>query len=43
MPLLPDDKKVGDKFPIGLFYKAESVDYDTAYQKVIDAAGGSAK
>ncbi len=35
---LPDDKKVADKFPIGLFYQAEAIDYDTAYEQVIQKA-----
>ena len=40
---LPDEKKIGEKFPIGLFYKSESETYDVAYKKVIQAAGGIAK
>ncbi|MBQ7704937.1 MAG: hypothetical protein IJT73_05890, partial [Selenomonadaceae bacterium] len=36
-------KKFGDKFPIGLFYKAESETYDVAYHKIIEMAGGTAK
>ena len=40
---LPEDKKIGDKFPIGCFYKAEALDYDTAYDQVIERAGGVAK
>lgn len=40
---LPEDKRVGDKFPIGLFYKSEAQDYDAAYQQVIELAGGAAK
>ena len=32
------DDKPADKFPIGLFYKTEAIDYDTAYEKVIEAA-----
>ena len=40
---LPDDKKIGEKFPIGLFYQANAQDYDAAYQKVIEIAGGAAK
>lgn len=40
---LPDDKKFGEKFPIGLFYKAESESYNIAYRKVIQAAGGVAR
>ena len=40
---LPDDKKIGDKFPIGLFYKAEAEPYDAAYQQIINVAGGGAK
>ena len=38
-----DEKKFGDKFPIGLFYKAESETYDVAYHKIIEMAGGTAK
>ena len=37
---LPDEKKTGDKFPIGLFYKAEAEPYDVAYTHVRDLAGG---
>ena len=33
----------GEKFPIGLFYKAEAADYDTAYDQVIERAGGAGK
>ncbi len=40
---LPDDKKIGDKFPIGLFYKSESESYNVAYRKVIQMAGGVTK
>ena len=40
---LPDEKKTGDKFPIGLFYKAEAEPYDAAYQHVKEIAGGGAK
>ena len=40
---LPDDKKTGEKFPIGLFYSAEALDYDTAYDEVIERAGGATK
>ena len=40
---LPDDKKVGEKFPIGLFYKAENESYNEAYSHVIQAAGGVTK
>ncbi|MBR0284813.1 MAG: 2-oxoglutarate ferredoxin oxidoreductase subunit beta, partial [Selenomonadaceae bacterium] len=40
---LPDEKKDGEKFPIGLFYKAEAADYDTAYDQVIERAGGAGK
>ncbi len=40
---LPDDKKAGEKFPIGLFYKTENESYNIAYQKVIQAAGGVTK
>ena len=37
---LPDDKKVAEKFPIGLFYKAETETYDEAYHHVQEIAGG---
>ena len=40
---LPDDKKIGEKFPIGLFYKADAEPYDTAYHHVQEIAGGAAK
>ena len=40
---LPDDKKIGEKFPIGLFFKAESESYDESYKKVQEIAGGAAK
>ena len=40
---LPDDKKIGEKFPIGLFYQAESESYDESYKKVQEIAGGAAK
>ena len=39
---LDDEKKTPEKFPIGLFYKTDAVDYDTAYDQVIEAAGGHA-
>ena len=35
---LSDEKKSEGKFPIGLFYKAEAIDYDTAYDHVIELA-----
>ena len=38
---LPDDKKTGEKFPIGLFYQTTATDYDTAYDEVIERAGGA--
>ncbi|MBR0358291.1 MAG: 2-oxoglutarate ferredoxin oxidoreductase subunit beta, partial [Selenomonadaceae bacterium] len=38
---LPEDKKTGDKFPIGLLYQDEGVDYATAYDHVIEVAGGA--
>lgn len=40
---LPEDKKVGDKFPIGLLYQDTEVDYATAYEHVIEVAGGAGK
>ena len=36
-----EDKKTGDKFPIGLLYQEEGVDYATAYDHVIEVAGGA--
>ena len=38
---LPEEKKTGDKFPIGLFYRQEAKDYVTAYNEVISTAGGN--
>ena len=38
---LPEDKKTGDKFPIGLLYQDAGVDYATAYDHVIEVAGGA--
>ena len=40
---LPDEKKLEPKFPIGVFYNAGDTDYTSAYDKVIEAAGGAAK
>ena len=40
---LPDEKKTGEKFPIGLFYSQSDIDYDTAYDEVIERAGGAKK
>lgn len=40
---LPADKKTGDKFPIGEFCNLAAMDYDTAYDQVIERAGGAAK
>ena len=40
---LPADKKTEEKFPIGLLYQAAAMDYDTAYDQVIEKAGGAAK
>jgi 2-oxoglutarate ferredoxin oxidoreductase subunit beta len=37
---LPEEKREG-KFPIGVFYNSEFTEYTTAYQKVIDLAGGA--
>ena len=37
---LTDEKKSEGKFPIGLFYKSEAIDYDTAYDHVIELAHG---
>lgn len=36
---LPEEKRAG-KFPIGVLYTGHFTEYATAYQKVIDAAGG---
>jgi 2-oxoglutarate ferredoxin oxidoreductase subunit beta len=30
-----------EKFPIGLLYEASAMDYDTAYDQVIERAGGA--
>ena len=40
---LPAEKKAEDKFPIGLFYSEAAKDYGTAYDGVIELAGGAAK
>jgi 2-oxoglutarate ferredoxin oxidoreductase subunit beta len=32
-----------EKFPIGLLYEAAAMDYDTAYDQVIERAGGAHK
>ncbi|MCR5834727.1 MAG: 2-oxoacid:ferredoxin oxidoreductase subunit beta [Selenomonadaceae bacterium] len=40
---LPDEKKSEEKFPIGVFYKAEAQPYDAAYHHVIEIAGGAAQ
>lgn len=40
---LPVDKRGEGKFPIGLLYQAQAIDYDTAYDEVIEKAGGSVK
>ena len=40
---LPDDKKIGEKFPIGLFYSAQADSYDESYKKAQEIAGGAAK
>ena len=40
---LPAEKKTDEKFPIGLLYQAAAMDYDTAYDQVIERAGGAAK
>lgn len=39
---LPEDKKDG-KFPIGVLHQGSFMEYTTAYQKVIERAGGEAK
>ena len=39
---LPDEKKIGEKFPIGLMHHEEATDYATAYEEVIELAGGKA-
>lgn len=39
---LPADKR-GEKFPIGLFYSTQYEDYTTAYDEVIQRAGGDQK
>ena len=40
---LAAEKKTDEKFPIGLLYQAAAMDYDTAYDQVIEKAGGAAK
>ena len=40
---LSAEKKTDEKFPIGLLYQAAAMDYDTAYDQVIEKAGGAAK
>lgn len=40
---LPDEKKNEGKFPIGCFYQETAMDYDTAYDQVIERAGGAGK
>jgi len=40
---LPAEAKAGGKFPIGCFYQAAVMDYDTAYDQVIERAGGASK
>ncbi|MBR2216133.1 MAG: 2-oxoglutarate ferredoxin oxidoreductase subunit beta [Selenomonadaceae bacterium] len=40
---LPEEKKQGEKFPIGVFLDSRYVDYATAYNDVIRAAGGEVK
>ncbi|MDD6382860.1 MAG: 2-oxoacid:ferredoxin oxidoreductase subunit beta [Selenomonadaceae bacterium] len=39
---LPQEKREG-KFPIGCFLQTEAIDYDTAYDQVIERAGGAEK
>jgi len=40
---LPAEAKNDGRFPIGCFYRAEAMDYDTAYDQVIERAGGADK
>ena len=40
---LPEDKKNPEKFPIGLFYNEAEIDYASAYNEVIQLAGGAEK
>ncbi len=40
---MPDEKRVDDKFPIGLLHKSEAMDYDHAYEQVKELAGGAGK
>ncbi|HCB92861.1 MAG TPA: 2-oxoglutarate ferredoxin oxidoreductase subunit beta [Selenomonas sp.] len=40
---LPEDKRVDDRFPIGLLHRSEAMDYDHAYKQVIELAGGAGK
>ena len=37
------EEKAGEKFSIGCFYQIEAMDYDTAYDQVIERAGGASK
>ena len=39
---LPEEKRE-DKFPIGCLYKSQAIDYDAAYDQVIERAGGAHK
>ena len=39
---LDDEKKSGEKFPIGLFKKIESETYDVAYNHVREISSGQA-
>ena len=39
---LPEEKRA-EKFPIGCLYTAQAIDYDAAYDQVIERAGGAHK
>lgn len=39
---LPEEKRE-DKFPIGCLYSSQAIDYDAAYDQVIERAGGADK
>ena len=40
---LPEEKKQGEKFPIGCFCSTSATDYDTAYDEVIARAEEAVK
>jgi 2-oxoglutarate ferredoxin oxidoreductase subunit beta len=40
---MPAENIAPEKFPIGLLYESTATDYDTAYDQVIERAGGAGK